>query len=148
MTDPGQFGVAITLAKTTLTSLKTLLNLEKEAEFTLKEVELAGVIRTLQSSLSQAECEISDMRLQIENLKAKLSDWEKTESEYETFPFVPGVLVYLKKEIVESDQPDVQNAQKLCVQCFENRQKGVIQQWKHNHYKCGGCGFEFVAKNI
>lgn len=125
--------------KTALDIAQGMSNLNKDAEFNLRLIELQQKIIEAQQAAMQSNERQSSLQRQVDELrdaKADLSRYRLVDHGDETFVYE------LKDGDASGDPPH-----KICPRCFLNNKKSVLQFVRtHNgqrKYKCPECGEEF-----
>ncbi|WP_422004914.1 hypothetical protein [Pyruvatibacter mobilis] len=126
--------------KAALDIAQGMSNLNKDAEFNLRSIELQQKIIEAQQAAMQSNERQSLLQRQVDELrdaKADLSRYRLVDHGDETFAYE------LKDGDASGDPPH-----KICPRCFMNNKKSVLQfvqrQNGQRKYECPECGVDFV----
>jgi hypothetical protein len=147
----------ITTAVTTaLASIKTageLVNLvlqtKVNAAVTEKAREFQSAIISLQSAILSIQAQNQELLVENGRLKQELinaENWEAEAAKYELKQVSTGAFVYA----VKPDQAGTGPTHWLCTQCYENKQKSILQrgdalETSGHTYSCNNCKLRIFA---
>ncbi|WP_426330294.1 hypothetical protein O0081_12090 [Pseudomonas aeruginosa] len=116
-----------------------MLTLKTDAAVTSKVVELNGVLLGLQGQLNAAHAEHTGLTARIRELEAEIAKyirWEEESARYTLTATEFGTFIYRIKPECQGDEP----AHSLCVKCFNEGVKSVLQRHNSIYVNCPRCG--------
>ncbi len=122
------FNLALTSLNTAMGLGKTLLDIRDFAKAQETLIDFNKAIIDAQSQIMMAQNEQTALKQQIEELKqecVKLKDWGAERQQYTRKEIASGVFAYIANDYVGK----LQNAHKLCCNCFDNQKKSTLQQF-------------------
>ena len=147
-------GAAVNGLKTATDIVRAIVSLNKDAEINAKVIELQNVILSLQSHLLQIQEDLVQMSKAKDKLEKELAGamaWTGIEKEYKLTEVAQGVFVYSSQLDPKPNAP----AHWLCPNCFEKRQKSILQMIARrvffgpgaygSLYECPNCKMEIRA---
>lgn len=117
---------------------QSMLTLKTDAAVTTKVVELNGVLLGLQSQLNAAHAEHSTLSGRIRELEAEIAKYQKWEGEARRYSLTStnfGTFVYILKAELANGEPE----HSLCVKCFNEGAKSVLQKYNAIYLACPRC---------
>lgn len=132
----------------TMSDLSSLIIKSKVSDAVRQNaIELQSAIISLQSTILSIQAQNQELQAENNRLKQQLADlkgWEEGAQNYSLTEIASGVLVYaLKPEKAGANPPHW-----LCVHCYENKQKSILQRGKKTHsgtiYSCPKCKTEIL----
>jgi hypothetical protein len=121
------FNLALTSLNTAMGLGKTLLDIRDFAKAQETLIDFNKAIIDAQSQIMMAQNEQSALKQQIDELKqecVRLKDWSSERQKYSRKEIAPGAFAYIENDFVGR----LQNAHKLCCNCFDQQKKSTLQQ--------------------
>lgn len=130
---------AIDIAKGLKTAYDANKVLEVKTDLLERLLDVQG--RTL--SLQQEHATVINENQRLQTELANFVKWDDTASRYELFRVDTGKFVYALKKSQDPQQPP----HWLCPNCFDQRQKSILQVPKiGGTYRCPRCGLELFIR--
>lgn len=121
------FNLALTSLNTAMSFGKTLLDIRDFTKAQETLIEFNKAIIDAQSQIMLAQQEQTTLRQEIDELKQecmRLKDWSSERQQYTRKEIAPGAFAYVSNDYVGR----LQNAHKLCCNCFDQQKKSTLQQ--------------------
>jgi len=134
------FNLALTSLNTAMGLGKTLLDIRDFAKAQETLIEFNKAIIDAQSQIMAAQNEQSSLKQQVDELKQecmRLKDWGSEREQYIRKEIAPGAFAYIPKDHMGR----LENAHKLCCNCFDQQKKSTLQQYDvtGTRYKALAC---------
>lgn len=140
-----EISAALASAKASFEMTKALLQISTDVKVQQAVIELQQSILGLQSEVMAVHGKMEELSRVKDEVEKKLEDkvrWDEEEKRYTLTELAPGILVYALKEGQKGSEP----AHYLCPNCFQKKEKSILQKPSPNHrnYKCHRCAFEMI----
>ncbi len=139
---------ALSVIKTASDLATLVLNTKVNQAVKEKAIELQSVIISLQSTILTIQAQYQDLltdknRLEQDLVNAK--NWEAEAAKHTLTQIALGAFVY----VINEDQRGSQPAYWLCTNCYENKQKSILQKGTHNmdgwQFSCPNCNMTITC---
>jgi hypothetical protein len=141
-----------------LSAIKTLgdltalvLRTKVDSAVTEKAIESQSAMISLQSAMLSLQSQYQSLLRDKDDLEKRLismENWNAEAQKYSLTQIASGVFVYTLK----LDEADAAPPHWLCVNCYEKKQKSILQRVSSNYegvlYSCPNCKYEILDHSV